>query len=207
MPSTPRDHTLTRDAIACCAGLILVSILLAPLPMLSIAWPERPSWIPIAWYVLTATAVIGAMIGGPVARQESIILDLLLDGRIWNGLGMAARGVRRGSMYVALDRLESKGYVISWPDISTDAMPPRRLYRITPAGRAAMGVVKAAQGDRSRPRAITAFAIALVAAGTLELVPRLALTWLLQPFAAELASVAVAFLELYALVLIERRLR
>jgi PadR family transcriptional regulator PadR len=75
-----------------------------------------------------------------LSAKETLILELLVrDGELY-GLQMVAaskRGLKRGTVYVTLGRMEEKGYIASRQE---DAPPeagglPRRLYRATPLGR------------------------------------------------------------------------
>ena len=56
---------------------------------------------------------------------------------------MEETGLSSGSIYPALDRLESLGYAVSeWEDAEVaqnEKRPPRRYYRITPDGAEALG--------------------------------------------------------------------
>ena len=75
-----------------------------------------------------------------LSRKESLILELLVERDQLYGLEFVAasrRGLKRGTVYVTLGRMEDKGYITSWLE---DAPPragglPRRVYRATPLGR------------------------------------------------------------------------
>ncbi|MGH2609377.1 MAG: PadR family transcriptional regulator [Tepidiformaceae bacterium] len=62
-----------------------------------------------------------------------------------------------GALYKALDRLEKRGYLVSdWEDPAialAEGRPRRRLYRVTPAGEAAVGEARrsAPAGLRKAP--------------------------------------------------------
>ena len=76
------------------------------------------------------------------APKETIALELLSSGRALYGLEMvrAANGsLRRGTVYVLLDRMEAKGFITSEVDRDT-RLPgmPRRRYRITGLGHRAL---------------------------------------------------------------------
>jgi DNA-binding PadR family transcriptional regulator len=74
--------------------------------------------------------------------MEFTILDLLFSGKELYGLEIVRESngaVKRGSVYVLLDRLEQKGFVISRAEsIPTMAGLPRRQYRITGVGQRAV---------------------------------------------------------------------
>lgn len=75
-----------------------------------------------------------------LSRKESLILDLLVQHGQMYGLELVAvsrRQLKRGPVYVTLDRMEDKGYVASRLE---EAPPragglPRRIYRPTALGR------------------------------------------------------------------------
>jgi DNA-binding PadR family transcriptional regulator len=54
----------------------------------------------------------------------------------------SGRQVSRGSIYITLDRLEDKGLLVSKPGATTADRQgrPKRLFRVTPAGRKAVKV-------------------------------------------------------------------
>lgn len=73
-----------------------------------------------------------------MSATESLILELLRDGRQY-GLELvdASKGaLKRGSVYVILSRMETKGFVESWQEERAPGAIglPRRLYRATPYG-------------------------------------------------------------------------
>jgi PadR family transcriptional regulator PadR len=73
------------------------------------------------------------------SRTEQAILQQLIDGGELFGLQIVERsrgGVKRGTVYVTLGRMEDKGYVESRVEpLSPGAIGlPRRLYRPTPYG-------------------------------------------------------------------------
>jgi DNA-binding PadR family transcriptional regulator len=73
-----------------------------------------------------------------LSRKEELILELLADGRERYGLELVASsngGLKRGTVYVTLGRMEEKGYVVSrQEDKAGEAGLPRRLYRPTALG-------------------------------------------------------------------------
>lgn len=54
------------------------------------------------------------------------------------GFGLLkSTGVKSGSLYPLLDRLEERGWIESWDediDVEAEGRPRRRLYRLTPLG-------------------------------------------------------------------------
>ena len=73
-----------------------------------------------------------------LSGKERVILDLLAD-REQYGLQLvaASRGrLKRGTIYVTLGRMETKGLVKSWTEDAPDGAGglPRRLYEATPYG-------------------------------------------------------------------------
>ena len=75
-----------------------------------------------------------------LSGKETVILELLLRGHEMYGLELvdaSRRRLKRGTVYVTLQRMEEKGYVqsrLEAPDRSTPGLP-RRLYEATAAGR------------------------------------------------------------------------
>ena len=73
--------------------------------------------------------------------KELIVLELLVARREMYGLEMvkAARGLRRGTVYVLLNRMEDKGYIKS-RQVKEEGTPgmPLRLYSITGLGQRAV---------------------------------------------------------------------
>ena len=75
-----------------------------------------------------------------LSGKETVILELLLGGQEMYGLelvGASRRRLKRGTVYVTLQRMEEKGYVqsrLDTPDGSTPGLP-RRLYEATATGR------------------------------------------------------------------------
>lgn len=73
-----------------------------------------------------------------VSPTESLILDLLENGeRFGLELVDASKGrLKRGSVYVTLSRMESKGFVESWQEERAAGAIglPRRMYRATGYG-------------------------------------------------------------------------
>ena len=75
-----------------------------------------------------------------LSGKETVILELLLAGHEMYGLelvGASRRRLKRGTVYVTLQRMEEKGYVQSRLDAPQRNTPglPRRLYKATAAGR------------------------------------------------------------------------
>jgi PadR family transcriptional regulator PadR len=76
----------------------------------------------------------------PLSRKESVILGMLVESRrSLYGLEMveASRGaLKRGTIYVTLQRLQDKGFVDSRPEPRTapEIGIPRRMYRISALG-------------------------------------------------------------------------
>ena len=74
-----------------------------------------------------------------LSGKETLILELLARGDELYGLQFvaASRGLlKRGTVYVTLGRMESKGYVTSRAEDAPDGAGglPRRLYEATPHG-------------------------------------------------------------------------
>jgi DNA-binding PadR family transcriptional regulator len=82
-----------------------------------------------------------------LSRKEALVLELLLESRSQEmyGLEMVTAShdrLKRGTVYVTLDRMEDKGYIKSRqeeprPDASGI---PRRLYRVTRYGQKAFEI-------------------------------------------------------------------
>jgi PadR family transcriptional regulator PadR len=75
-----------------------------------------------------------------LSGKETVILELLLDGHEMYGLELvdASSGrLKRGTVYVTLQRMEEKGYVQSRLDAPARNTPglPRRRYKATAASR------------------------------------------------------------------------
>jgi len=74
-----------------------------------------------------------------LSGKETVILELLLDGHEMYGLelvGTSRKRLKRGTVYVTLQRMEAKGYVQSRTEAdSGEPGLPRRLYKATAAGR------------------------------------------------------------------------
>lgn len=81
--------------------------------------------------------------GPPTLPQtERLVLELLLDGPDF-GLNIVARsegGLKRGTVYVTLARMERKGFITSEQEPQTPRAIglPRRIYRVTPLGERAL---------------------------------------------------------------------
>jgi PadR family transcriptional regulator, regulatory protein PadR len=75
-----------------------------------------------------------------LSPKETLILELLTEGDEMYGLELVAaskRGLKRGTIYVTLARMEDKGYVTSRledPPADEGGLP-RRLYKPTAHGR------------------------------------------------------------------------
>jgi DNA-binding PadR family transcriptional regulator len=75
-----------------------------------------------------------------LSGKETVVLELLIESHEMYGLelvGASRRRLKRGTVYVTLQRMEEKGYVqsrLDAPDHSTPGLP-RRLYKATAAGR------------------------------------------------------------------------
>lgn len=80
--------------------------------------------------------------------KEVEILSLLLNGREMYGLEMvkASEGaLKRGTIYVLLDRLEDRGFVTSRAEkLEGVSGMPRRLYQITGQGQRALHAMRSA---------------------------------------------------------------
>ena len=74
-----------------------------------------------------------------LSGKEMVILELLLEGHEMYGLelvGASRRRLKRGTVYVTLQRMEEKGYVQSRTETASgEAGLPRRLYKATASGR------------------------------------------------------------------------
>lgn len=98
---------------------------------------------------------------GVLVGLETQILDAALTGREFHGYELAQRVDRprpligHGTIYKALGRLEGMGFLTSrWEEADAaerGGRPPRRLYRITAAGAAA---ITAAHDERLTPATI-----------------------------------------------------
>ena len=76
-----------------------------------------------------------------LSGKEYLVLDLLSGSGQLYGLQLvrqSGRRLKRGTVYVTLQRMEQKGLVESELERLAEPRPglPRRLYRPTPAGRA-----------------------------------------------------------------------
>ena len=75
-----------------------------------------------------------------LSEKESLILELLSGGGQMYGLQLVAasrRGLKRGTVYVTLGRMEEKGYITSHLEDAPSKAGglPRRIYKPTPLGR------------------------------------------------------------------------
>jgi DNA-binding PadR family transcriptional regulator len=73
-----------------------------------------------------------------ISTTESLIIDLLHDGERY-GLELieaSNRRLKRGTIYVTLARMETKGFIVSRQEERRPAAIglPRRMYRVTPYG-------------------------------------------------------------------------
>jgi len=69
--------------------------------------------------------------------KEIVILELLATGSEMYGLEMveaSAGGLKRGTVYVTLGRMEEKDLLHSKLEVSDAPGPPRRLYKISDHG-------------------------------------------------------------------------
>ena len=78
-------------------------------------------------------------------QKEAMILSLLIGSGDSYGLDLVERSkgqLRRGTVYVTLNRMEDKGLVESWTEPAKEGQqgPPRRRYRATGEGKAALNV-------------------------------------------------------------------
>jgi PadR family transcriptional regulator, regulatory protein PadR len=75
-----------------------------------------------------------------LSSKESLILELLIGAKAMYGLELVAAsdgGLKRGTVYVTLDRMEAKGFVTSKLEDApaTAGGLPRRIYEPTALGR------------------------------------------------------------------------
>ncbi|MCC6619693.1 MAG: helix-turn-helix transcriptional regulator [Deltaproteobacteria bacterium] len=95
-----------------------------------------------------------------LSRLETMVLELLEAGRERFGLELVALSdgaLKRGSVYVTLARMEDKGLVESRHEDAPRSGDrpgglPRRLYRISAIGVAALGLARAQDVARSARR-------------------------------------------------------
>jgi PadR family transcriptional regulator, regulatory protein PadR len=74
-----------------------------------------------------------------LSNKEALIVEQLIDGSERYGLQMvedSKGGIKLGTIYVTLQRLQEKGYVTSRPEPRSEGEPgvARRLYRVTDLG-------------------------------------------------------------------------
>ena len=71
-----------------------------------------------------------------LSKKQAIIMDLLMGKREMYGLEMVheCADLKRGTIYVTLQRMEDKEYVVSRVEESPVPGPPRRLYALTGLG-------------------------------------------------------------------------
>ena len=74
-----------------------------------------------------------------LSGKEAVIMSLLVEAGKSYGLQLVQRSdgrLKRGTVYVTLNRLEEKGFISSWlePPASGQHGPPRRLYSVTGEG-------------------------------------------------------------------------
>lgn len=87
-----------------------------------------------------------------LSAKEALVLELLLDNPTTEMYGLemvvnSGNKLKRGTVYVTLDRMEDKGYVKSRQE---DPQPnasgiPRRLYRVTGYGQKAFKIWRMAR--------------------------------------------------------------
>ncbi len=85
-----------------------------------------------------------------LTRKEAIVLDLLLSGKELFGLEMvesSAGQLKRGTIYVTLQRMEEKGFITSRREsrVSPEIGMARRLYAVTGLGQRMMAASYAAR--------------------------------------------------------------
>ena len=80
----------------------------------------------------------------PSEIEYRILLALKEGGRMY-GLQFVSRGVKRGTVYVTLGRMERQGLVVSERVYSTTPGPPLRYYSLTDKGRKVLEVVEQAE--------------------------------------------------------------
>ncbi|MEM1056772.1 MAG: PadR family transcriptional regulator [Bacteroidota bacterium] len=78
-----------------------------------------------------------------LSQKQALILDLLTRAGDSYGLELVKGSggqLKRGTVYVTLDRMEDKGLVESWTEAAPEGHrgPPRRKYRVTGHGAAAL---------------------------------------------------------------------
>jgi len=80
--------------------------------------------------------------------KEIIVLELLVNKRDMYGLEMvkASAGLKRGTVYVLLGRMEDKGFIKSWQEkeVGVSGMP-KRIYSITGLGQRILAAHQQAQ--------------------------------------------------------------
>jgi len=74
-----------------------------------------------------------------LSHKEALVLGLLAKSDGLYGLQMVANsggGLKRGTIYVTLGRMEDKGLIRSWTEEAPESAGglPRRLYAATPQG-------------------------------------------------------------------------
>ena len=78
-----------------------------------------------------------------IPKKELLVLEILAASGPMHGLGLVTEsggGLKRGTVYVTLGRMETKGFVSSEqePPHPGAIGLPRRIYRITPLGERAL---------------------------------------------------------------------
>ena len=78
-----------------------------------------------------------------LSQKQALVLDLLTQAGEAYGLQLVEAsdgGLKRGTVYVTLDRMEDKGLVESWKEDAPVGHrgPPRRKYRVTGQGELAL---------------------------------------------------------------------
>ena len=85
-----------------------------------------------------------------LSALEAVVIDLLISQRPAYGLDLVTRSrnrLKRGSVYVTLGRMETKGLVHSWVEERPGEGPPRRLYEPTPLGLRSLVARQLVAGD------------------------------------------------------------
>jgi DNA-binding PadR family transcriptional regulator len=85
-----------------------------------------------------------------ISNLEALVLDLLSAKAPTYGLDLVAAShglLKRGSVYVTLQRMEQKGLVTSYLDERLGEGPPRRLYEPTAQGLRALVAARIMDGD------------------------------------------------------------
>ncbi|HTW50078.1 MAG TPA: PadR family transcriptional regulator [Acidobacteriaceae bacterium] len=77
-----------------------------------------------------------------LSHTAAMILQAIHAGHIYGFSVMAMTGLPSGTVYPAMRRLERDGWIVSkWEQqaiADAEQRPPRKYYRVTPAGRATL---------------------------------------------------------------------